>query len=489
MNNQKNKKTFFISLGRILLLCSFVLEVSFGQENIQTNTQISTVNKEQLPFFSIELIVFEYNSSSSDNEIFIQYGEKYKETNNKFANNNLNQNNHQESTDNVQPAINTSALNDTDLEEFISNDQVNLKLLRKNELSMKSIYDRLSRLSAYQPIVWGGWKQQIINKEKTPIINIKNLGHIPQEFKGTFQLYLSDQNRNHLVVNLSMIENQETKEHILNATNQNNFEKNQKIPHIRYQIQDDKIMELNDIRYFDHPKFGIIVKFISTNNNKLASIVSPESGNIFAEIEDSNKNSKITAIDNGIVGLSKMGKYVSLTLNSDGNYITYISDQIAIDMLAENSVETDSFGYSYNDESSIKKNNVIITITGKNDPPVSEDNTVKINDDYYYNFTANDFKYSDIDNDLLEYITIKTLPHIGLLQEEYIFASSPLIPGIKIHPKIIENLYFRLPNNYSGVEKYTDFTFSVNDGTVDSISENTIAIELDTIPKESIEEK
>ena len=78
MNNQKNKKTFFISLGRILLLCSFVLEVSFGQENIQTNTQISTVNKEQLPFFSIELIVFEYNSSSSDNEIFIQYGEKYK---------------------------------------------------------------------------------------------------------------------------------------------------------------------------------------------------------------------------------------------------------------------------------------------------------------------------------------------------------------------------------------------------------------------------
>ena len=248
-------------------------------------------------------------------------------------------------------------------------------------------------------------------------------------------------------------------------------------------------MELNDIRYFDHPKFGIIVKFISTNNNKLASIVSPESGNIFAEIEDSNKNSKITAIDNGIVGLSKMGKYVSLTLNSDGNYITYISDQIAIDMLAENSVETDSFGYSYNDESSIKKNNVIITITGKNDPPVSEDNTVKINDDYYYNFTANDFKYSDIDNDLLEYITIKTLPHIGLLQEEYIFASSPLIPGIKIHPKIIENLYFRLPNNYSGVEKYTDFTFSVNDGTVDSISENTIAIELDTIPKVSIEEK
>ena len=62
MNNQKNKKTFFISLGRILLLCSFALEVSFGQENIQTNTQISTINKEQLPFFSIELIVFEYNS-------------------------------------------------------------------------------------------------------------------------------------------------------------------------------------------------------------------------------------------------------------------------------------------------------------------------------------------------------------------------------------------------------------------------------------------
>ena len=471
------------------MLCSFVLEVSFGQENIQTNTQISAINKEQLPFFSIELIVFEYNNPLSNNEIFIQYGEKYKETNNKFTNNNLNQNNHQESTDNVQPTRNTSALNDTDLEEFISNDQVNLELLRKNELSMKSIYDRLFQLSAYRPIVWGGWKQQIINKEKTPVINIKNLGHIPQEFKGTFQLYLSDQNRNHLVVNLSMTENQETEKNILSAINRNNLEKNLKIPLIRYQIQGDKIIGLNDIHYFDHPKFGIIVKFISTNNNKLASIVSPESGNVFTEIENFNKKSKITAIDNGIVGLSKMGKYISLTLNSDGNYITYISDQIAIDMLAENSIETDSFGYSYNDGSSIKRNNVIITITGKNDPPISEDNTVKINDDYYYNFTTDDFKYSDIESDLLEYITIKTLPNIGLLQEEYIFASSSLIPGIKIYPKTIDNLYFRLPKNYSGVEKYTDFTFSVNDGTADSISENTITIELDATKKEAIEEK
>jgi len=471
------------------LLCFFVLEVSFGQENVRTNTQISAINKEQLPFFSIELIVFEYNNPLSNNEIFIQYGEKYKETNNKFTNNNLNQNNHQESTDNVQPTRNTSALNDTDLEEFISNDQVNLELLRKNELSMKSIYDRLFRLSAYRPIVWGGWKQKIINKEKTPVINIKNLGHIPQEFKGTFQLYLSDQNRNHLVVNLSMTENQETEKNILSAINRNNLEKNLKIPLIRYQIQGDKIIGLNDIHYFDHPKFGIIVKFISTNNNKLASIVSPESGNVFTEIENFNKKSKITAIDNGIVGLSKMGKYISLTLNSDGNYITYISDQIAIDMLAENSIETDSFGYSYNDGSSIKRNNVIITITGKNDPPISEDNTVKINDDYYYNFTTDDFKYSDIESDLLEYITIKTLPNIGLLQEEYIFASSSLIPGIKIYPKTIDNLYFRLPKNYSGVEKYTDFTFSVNDGTVDSISENTITIELDATKKEAIEEK
>ena len=471
------------------MLCSFVLEVSFGQENIQTNTQISTINKEQLPFFSIELIVFEYNNPSSDNEIFIQYGEKYKDTNNKFTNNNLNQNNHQESTNNVQPTRNTSALNDTILEEFISNDQVNLELLRKNELSMKSIYDRLFRLSAYRPIVWGGWKQQIINKEKTPVINIKNLGHIPQEFKGTFQLYLSDQNRNHLVVNLSMTENQKTEENILSAINQNNLGKNLKIPLIRYQIQGDKIIGLNDIHYFDHPKFGIIVKFISTNNNKLASIVSPENGNVFTEIENFNKKSKITAIDNGMVGLSKMGKYISLTLNSDGNYITYISDQIAIDMLAENSIETDSFGYSYNDGSSIKRNNVIITITGKNDPPISEDNTVKINDDYYYNFTTDDFKYSDIESDLLEYITIKTLPNIGLLQEEYIFASSSLIPGIKIYPKTIENLYFRLPKNYSGVEKYTGFIFSVNDGTVDSISENTITIELDATKKEAIEEK
>jgi hypothetical protein len=158
-------------------------------------------------------------------------------------------------------------------------------------------------------------------------------------------------------------------------------------------------------------------------------------------------------------------------------------------MLAENSIETDSFGYSYNDGSSIKRNNVIITITGKNDPPISEDNTVKINDDYYYNFTTDDFKYSDIESDLLEYITIKTLPNIGLLQEEYIFASSSLIPGIKIYPKTIENLYFRLPKNYSGVEKYTGFIFSVNDGTVDSISENTITIELDATKKEAIEEK
>jgi hypothetical protein len=35
-----------------------------------------------------------------------------------------------------------------------------------------------------------------------------------------------------------------------------------RVPSVHYKIFDDRIMKSGDIRYFDHPKFGLLIKII-----------------------------------------------------------------------------------------------------------------------------------------------------------------------------------------------------------------------------------
>ena len=110
---------------------------------------------------------------------------------------------------------------------------------------------------------------------------------------------------------------------------------------VKYLLSDDKEIKLDELRYFDHPKFGVIVKITKKDPSTIkqkhgTAQINPEQGNVF---DQPSNNEYVSAIERGIVGLSKTGKYISLTLRKDGEFTTNISDQLEIDKLDENEIK------------------------------------------------------------------------------------------------------------------------------------------------------
>jgi len=178
---------------------------------------------------------------------------------------------------------------DTDLSEFPEPDEVlaeieapsierrymdlELALLDTDTFTMNEIYDKLVELDAYEPIMRAGWTQPTYAKDVTASIGLRTLGDPPPGLDGTLMLYLG--RYLHLVVDLTMDKDpplssspEETSASVLtfgDSRIQNEYELIDQYgellpPPIRYRIFEDRIMKNGDIRYFDHPKFGMIAK-------------------------------------------------------------------------------------------------------------------------------------------------------------------------------------------------------------------------------------
>jgi VCBS repeat-containing protein len=115
-------------------------------------------------------------------------------------------------------------------------------------------------------------------------------------------------------------------------------------------------------------------------------------------------------------GTSKTGTYGTLVIGADGTY-TYTADQSAADDLDAGDTATDSFTYTVSDGTATDTATIIITVTGINDVPTAADKTVTTNEDTAYVFTANDFGYTDVDDDdALVSVKITGLEDAGALQ-------------------------------------------------------------------------
>ncbi len=148
-----------------------------------------------------------------------------------------------------------------------------LVLLDTDTFTMNEIYDKLVELDAYEPIMRAGWTQPTYEKDMTASIGLRTLGDPPPGLDGTLMLYLG--RYLHLVVDLTMDKDaplssppEETSASVLtfgDSRIQNEYELIDQYgellpPPIRYRISEDRIMKNGDIRYFDHPKFGVIAK-------------------------------------------------------------------------------------------------------------------------------------------------------------------------------------------------------------------------------------
>ncbi len=154
-----------------------------------------------------------------------------------------------------------------------------LVLFDEDDYTMTDVYDKLVELDAYDPLVRAGWTQPTFEKELTGPIALQTLAESPPWLDGSLTLYLG--RYLHLVVNLTMDADRTVAEDLENLEVRQdktsikmtfgdarmpdeygaiNAYGELLAPPIRYRIFEDRIMKNGDVRYFDHPKFGIIAK-------------------------------------------------------------------------------------------------------------------------------------------------------------------------------------------------------------------------------------
>ncbi len=148
-----------------------------------------------------------------------------------------------------------------------------LTLFGEDDYTMNGIYDKLVELEAYEPLVRAGWTQPTYEKELTGPIALQTLAVSPPWLDGSLTLYLG--RYLHLVVDLTMDADRTVAEDPEDETtgvltfgdSRVRYEYEEpddddpvdQLP-IHYRIFEDRIVKNGDIRYFDHPKFGVIAK-------------------------------------------------------------------------------------------------------------------------------------------------------------------------------------------------------------------------------------
>lgn len=152
-------------------------------------------------------------------------------------------------------------MQDEVLEEIVlPSNLVGLTVLPREQLQLQDVYAKLELLDAYEPVLWAGWTQGALERAVSPEIPLRRIGNAPPEFDGSLQLYLS--RFLHLVVKLSL-----TPDELNTAARGPVFSDRFNRPRlesapsvVRLRIDEDRIMKNGDLRYFDHPRFGLLAK-------------------------------------------------------------------------------------------------------------------------------------------------------------------------------------------------------------------------------------
>ena len=467
MNIIINKKfSFRIVLFLFLILCNFNLRA-------QNNNSFSDSPSQQ-----IEIIIFEYlDHNSSGNEVFNKIEENYQ------LEKEIPNNQNQEDTS-IEVGLLTSKFKEVSISLVPTARQIALKISQRKSLNMSAVYNRLNRLRVYEPVIWGGWEQRLTNEQNAFPVNLRSIKNTLGKFDGNIKFYESSGGRLRLSVDIEMYEKIEI------SANESDGELHEQMINT-YKISNDKEMRYDELRYFDHPKFGLIAKIQKQEPSeliqKLTEVnINPESGNIFDVLDEKRDDKYVSSIDRGIVGLSKSGQFISLTLQRNGDFTTNISDQLKIDELNENEIGIDKFFFEINDGRKSSKKEIDIQIIGINDAPTSENRILNIesNDTHSYSFNIDDFVFNDVEGSQLDHILITNISENISLSEEYDFASWPVQEDMIIKKKEIGNLKAFLDHDNLNT---ASFSFKVNDGEKNSEDEYTFEFNYDDSNEDSDE--
>lgn len=142
-----------------------------------------------------------------------------------------------------------------------------LVLLEEDELELSNIIDRFRRLDVYETLMHFGWTQPAYPEEETPPIELQLFGTPPPGLAGTLTLYLG--RFLHLVVDVALDAPAQFEEEVVadedfysfgdERPQYDDLRYQRNLP-VRFRIQEDRIVKNGELRYFDHPKFGLLAK-------------------------------------------------------------------------------------------------------------------------------------------------------------------------------------------------------------------------------------
>ncbi len=136
----------------------------------------------------------------------------------------------------------------------------------EEEFTMTDVASMLERLDVYRPVMHFAWTQVTRPEEETQPIELRTLAEPPEGLDGSFTLYLS--RYLHLVVDLSLEQKSgvavpvaidDTPAVFGDSRSGMTYEDVRPMP-VRFRISEDRIFKSGDLRYFDHPKFGVLAK-------------------------------------------------------------------------------------------------------------------------------------------------------------------------------------------------------------------------------------
>jgi hypothetical protein len=123
-------------------------------------------------------------------------------------------------------------------------------LLEEEDYQLTEALGRLQRLDAYEPIMHFGWTQATWPEEQTEPLSLYRFASPPADLHGSLTLYLS--RYLHLVVDLQL------DNPVASPLDYSTIQP-QRGP-VRYIINENRILKNGELRYYDHPKFGVLAK-------------------------------------------------------------------------------------------------------------------------------------------------------------------------------------------------------------------------------------
>ena len=154
-----------------------------------------------------------------------------------------------------------------------------LVMLAEEDFGLVETYEQLELLDAYQPLLHFGWTQPTYPDEEVEARPLSSFVTPPKGLEGDFKLYLS--RYLHLAVKLQLDEafrdglkdgetlededpEDEAEEFLIRSSFDDGFydfgdEAPVSYP-VHYRIDEDRIFRNGELRYFDHPKFGVLAR-------------------------------------------------------------------------------------------------------------------------------------------------------------------------------------------------------------------------------------